>query len=52
MVLNYRSEGELCENRGLKKWTPAFFAPEHVEMIKNAEIEDIKVQKPTLTICS
>jgi hypothetical protein len=36
------------KDRGLKKWTPAFFVPEHVEMIKNAEIEDIKVQKPIL----
>lgn len=36
------------KERGLKKWQPAFFMPEQIKMLKQIEIEDMKVEKPVL----
>lgn len=35
------------KDRGLIKWQ-GFFMPEHKKMLKEAEIEDMKLKKPTL----
>jgi YolD-like protein len=36
------------KDRGLIKWTPAFMMPEQVKLLKQYEIEDMKVRKPVL----
>ncbi|MCU9601753.1 YolD-like family protein [Pallidibacillus thermolactis] len=36
------------KDRGLIKWTPAFMMPEQIKLLKQVEIEDMKIKKPVL----
>jgi hypothetical protein len=38
----------MLKDRGKIKWRGAFFMPEHVKMLKQAQIEDQKVPRPLL----
>ncbi|WHY65362.1 YolD-like family protein [Neobacillus sp. SuZ13] len=38
----------MLRDRGKIKWQSAFFMPEHVKMLHNIGIEDLKVAKPIL----